>query len=400
MNISNQKNLKNLWWLRNIAIIGQASTVLFVTHVMGIELHTFPLWLIISALVLVNIFTLWRVKSAKQIPEYEFFLQLLTDITALFGLLYFTGGATNPFASLFILQVIIAAITLKSTYSWIAAGITIAFYTALMFWSVEVPSFAHHNMEGGEMFNLHIEGMWLSFVILAVIVSWFIVRMNATIRRQNALLADAEKMAAIGTLAASAAHELGTPLTTLSVLSEDMGERMPLFKEQLARCKQIIYRITETAGIGRAQGGAPISLDSFLLAIAERWKADRTETKLLTEIQTGNAPRIIGEYALEQAIRNLLDNAADASPENISMNASWTREEITIRINDNGEGLHPQIIDSIGEAGVTTKQNGLGLGVFLARNVVARLEGKFELQQQNSGGVSASIKLPMRRLGV
>jgi two-component system sensor histidine kinase RegB len=165
-NITNYKNLKLLWWLRSIAIFGQTTAILVVTHALQIPLQTAPLWSIIGGLALVNAFTLWRVKTARHITETEFFGQLLTDITALAGLLYFTGGATNPFASLFILQVIIAAITLTPLYTWIAAGLTIVFYTALMVWNVEVPYFMHHHM--GDFFNMHVQGMWISFILLAV----------------------------------------------------------------------------------------------------------------------------------------------------------------------------------------------------------------------------------------
>lgn len=395
-NITNLKNLRLLWWLRSIAIVGQTTAVLVVTLGLQIPLHTFPLWSIIFGMALINGFTLWRIKTAKYITEMEFFGQLLTDITALFGLLYFTGGATNPFASLFILQVIIAAITLTPFYTWIAAGITIAFYTILMVWSVEVPYFMHHHI--GDFFNLHVQGMWISFIMLAVIIAWFVVRMNTTIRRQDSLLAEAEKLAAIGTLAASAAHELGTPLATLFVLAEDADN--PMFKEQLMRCKQILSRITAAGGVTRAEGGAPMPLDTFLKGIVDHWEIDHPDTALAVDIQQGGAPRIVGEYGLEQAIRNLLDNAADASPEAISVSAKWTSQTLTIAIADKGTGVPQEIADTFGEVGVTTKQDGLGLGLFLARSVITRLEGTLDVRHAPTGGTIATITLPLRRLAV
>jgi len=221
------KNLKLLCGLRSVAIIGQVAAILLVTKGLHIELPIIPLWSIISALVVINGLTFIRIKKGRAISQFEFFSQLLIDMTALFGLLYFSGGAANPFTSLFILQVIIAAVTLPPAYAWVAAGISVAFYTALMFLGIEVPYFQHHH--SGDFFNLHVQGMWISFILLAGIISWFVVRMNVTIRRQDALLAEAEKIAAVGMLAANAAHELGTPLATLFVLAENADNH--IFKE-------------------------------------------------------------------------------------------------------------------------------------------------------------------------
>lgn len=180
----NHKNLKLLWWLRNVALIGQAGAILIVASVLRIPLPEMPLWAILTGIALLNVFTWWRIETAKTITDHEFLIQLLADVGALTGLLYFTGGATNPFASLFILQVIIAAIALPPRYTWAIAGITIALYTSLMFWNVEMPYFLHHHI--GDFFSLHVQGMWLSFIFLAGIIAWFVVQMNATIRRQNA----------------------------------------------------------------------------------------------------------------------------------------------------------------------------------------------------------------------
>ena len=399
MDLSFHKNLKLLWWLRCLAILGQAVAVLVVTQALHIPLQMVPLWSIIGLLCVVNAVTWWRIRTATHIAQPEFFAQLLIDMTALFGLLYFTGGAANPFASLFILQVMIAAITLTPFYTWLAAALTISFYTALMLWNVEVPHFLHHPM--GDFFSLHLQGMWIAFILLAVIVAWFIVRMSGTIRRQEALLAQAEKLAALGTLAAHAAHELSTPLATLFVLAEEMGEGMPLFKTQLERCKHILSRITAAGGVVRAEGGAPMPLDIFLRDLTEHWKADHATTLLSVDIQDGAAPRIVGEYGLEQAIRNLLDNAADASPHAIRLTAAWNTHTVTIAIYDEGAGIAHTIADAIGTLGVTSKEDGLGLGLFLSRSVAMRLEGTLELHPAPGGiGIIATLVLPVRRLAV
>ncbi len=388
--------MKLLWWLRNIAITGEAVAILFVTGFLHIPLSTTPLWLIIGMVVLLNIFTIIRIKTAAGITEIEFFCQLFMDVLALFGLLYYTGGATNPFTSMFIVQVIIAAITLPPLYTWLTAAISVGLYVTLMFWNVEVPYLEHNH--SNSFFSLHVQGMLVSFVMLSLIVSWFVVRMNRTIRRQDSLLAEAEKMAAIGTLAASSAHELGTPLATMMLLAEQSEDR--LLKEQVVRCKNILSRITMAGGVTRAEGGEAIALADFLDELLSQWKNENPETAIAIDIQAGASPRIIGEYALEQAIKNLLDNAADASPHKISFLANWSGKNLIITIKDKGEGIPEEISNNFGMAGVTTKNDGLGLGVFLSRNIINRLGGSLIISPSSESGTQAVITLPISRICV
>jgi two-component system sensor histidine kinase RegB len=402
------KNLKLLWVLRNIAMLGQAMAILIVTQGLHIPLQTNTLWSIIAALACINVFTWWRIRHTNRIRETEFFLQLMADIIALFGLLYCTGGATNPFASLFILQVIIAAIALSPIYTWITACITIALYTSLMVWNVNVPHFSHHGMT--DFFSLHVQGMWISFILLAGIVAWFVVRMNRIIRRQDALLAEAEKIAAIGTLAASAAHELGTPLATLTILAEDYASKLSakerqqkaiMFAEQLTNCKQILSLITAAGGVMRAESGSCMMLEAFLKQVIERWQKRRPEAMIYIAMpEVIPAVKMLGEIALEQAIHNLLDNAADASPEHITLEIQCMANKLTMTICDKGQGLSASIQEQLGQPGYTTKHTGMGLGIFLAKSIIARWEGTLDIANAQGGGAVATIHLPLERLSL
>ena len=405
-NISCLKNLKLLWWLRNIAIVGQAIAITAVTRILEIPLVEKPLWFLVGLLVLVNIATWLRIKRTNVIKEFEFFCQLLIDITVLFCLLYFTGGATNPFAQLFILQVIIAAITLSPFYTWIVAVLTAALYTSLMLWNVEVPYFMHHHM--GEFFSMHVQGMWINFILLAGIISWFVVRMNVTMKRQESILAEAEKMAAIGTLAANSAHELGTPLATLSLLAESLEEKVPdeerkdkaiMFREQLARCKQILSRITAAGGVIRAEGGKPMQLDLFLNELLTTWKKEKPVVNLTIELADNKfKPQIVAETGLTHAIINILDNAADASPDYVDFKAAWTAKNLGITISDKGQGIAPEVKENFGEPGVSSKAEGLGMGLFLSKSVITRLGGTLDIESRTGFGTTAKINIPLARL--
>jgi two-component system sensor histidine kinase RegB len=392
------KNLKQLWWLRTIAIFGQSAAIFSVSTIFTLPLPLAPLWLIIGAMVIINMLTFLRLRQQVTITEREFFAQLLLDILALFGLLYFSGGASNPFTSLFILQVVIAAATLSPIYTWLSALITIALYTLLMFWNVDVPAMHHHH--DGASFNLHIHGMWVSFVVLALLVAGFVVRMNSTLRKQDQLLADAEQIAALGTLATSAAHELGTPLSIMAVLAGDYpGEQGMLLKQQLQRCKHIIAQITLSASVMRAESGTLMPLDEFLTHLLREWQELRPTTRCDYHASADSPPvTIIAEHSLGQAIMNLLSNAADASPETIALRAYWSRTALTLEISDRGTGFPASILATIGQLGTTTKPEGMGMGLYLTKTILQRLGGTLQLRNQENGGAVAIIYLPLQKL--
>ncbi len=409
MENSFHKNLKLLWNLRNLAIIGQAIAIILTSNFLRVELKTLHfLEIIIGIMISINIITFYRIKTAKKISQFELFFQLTIDIIALYALLYFTGGASNPFTSLFILQVIIAAIALSPIYTWITSLIAICLYTLLMFKYHELPSLEHNH--SGDFFNLHVQGMWVSFVLLTLIVAWFIVRINQTIRKQDSLLADISKVAAVGTIAAHAAHELGTPLTTLTLLAESYNKDLPkeerehkakIFLQELKRCKQIISNITATGGVLRAESGNLIEINNFIDNIIKSWQAKKTSTNLSINIlnETNNL-RIVAENTLIQSIHNLLDNASDSSPQQIELNISINNEYLNINIRDYGTGINNDIIDKIGQPGFTTKAHGMGMGLFLAKTVISRFNGKLVLKNHPKGGVITNLILPLKELSI
>jgi two-component system, sensor histidine kinase RegB len=393
------KNLSQLCTLRTIAMMGQVVAIAVVTHWLQIPLMLKPLAVIISLSAILNLLTCWRLmRTTSPIDEREFFLHLLLDMAALGALLYYTGGATNPFTSLFILQVVLAAVTLPARYTWSMAGLAITSYTALMVWKVDVPYMQHHHL--GDFFSFHVQGMWISFMLLACIVAWFVVRMHTVIRRQDALLADAEKVAAMGALATSAAHALGTPLATISVLAEQCEPHLAgRLQTQIARCKEMLSQITEAGGVARAESSAPIQLDRFFEALLHAWQHDHPDVKCEADFSRLTPERLLVEQGFSHAIVNLLDNAADASPAYVGITAAVNAGCLTVSIADRGEGIAVELQRTLGKAGVSNKPDGLGLGVFLAKSVITRMGGTLTLTNAiEGGGAVAIISLPMRGL--
>ena len=217
---------KRLFWLRNVSIAGQAAAVLVAQAVFAVELPLAVLAASIGALALLNIATAMRLGRTAEVSDQEVFLQLCADVALLTASLYFTGGATNPFVSLYLLPLMIAATVLPARYTWAMAGMTVAAYSILMVWYQPLgQDHAHHSNE----FGLHVLGMWFNFIVSAMLIALFVARMAASIRARDRLLSAArertlrdEQLVTLGTFAAGAAHELGTPLSTIAVLVREL----------------------------------------------------------------------------------------------------------------------------------------------------------------------------------
>jgi two-component system sensor histidine kinase RegB len=278
-------NLRRLVWVRTIAIPGAAIALLAAGRFYNLPIRVAPLLTIIFVLALVNFWTWRRLQTAGAIPNGEFFTQMLIDVTALTGILYYSGGATNPFAYLFLIPLAISATVLPRRYTWPMAFITAAAYSFLLFYRVPLPPFDQPG--GGPSFAVHVIGMWLGFVLSAVLIAQF-VRAWRTLREQERSLGGPgsaparERVVAVATLAAGAAHELSTPLATMTLVTTELAEEYPrerypelhenlqLLKGQIRKCKDSLSVISAAAGAGRAETARPVRVDAFIRhAVAE-----------------------------------------------------------------------------------------------------------------------------------
>ncbi|MGQ0658909.1 MAG: ATP-binding protein [Chromatiales bacterium] len=398
--------LRYLLLLRAIAMGGQV-IALVVAHVL---LDTPVPWasiaIVMGLLALVTVRSWRRITTQAPVSEASVLHQLCIDIAALAVLLYFTGGSWNPFASLFLLPITVAAATLRSAYTWLLVGCAAACYTALMFFHVHTLHWVHED----DRFSPHLWGMWLGFLLSAGIVAYFVARIGATLRVHDRELARARELIALGTLAAGTAHELGTPLATMAVvareLERDHGDKasrvegLRVLRSQVGRCKEILARMASGAGQAPAEAGARVSIDRYLDEIIGEWRVLRPEvtaTVRLAGVQP--PPQIVADRTLSQVFINILNNAADASPGRVEVEGTWSASELKLEIRDEGDGLPAAMHGHVGEAFVSTKAGGMGLGLYLARTTLDRLGGRLELRKGIAGrGVSAAINLPLTGL--
>jgi two-component system sensor histidine kinase RegB len=412
---SNAINLQRLFVLRNLAVLGQSVTIFVAVSVLGMTLPTVAMGAVIAALAVLNLLTRLRLTRPWPVRDAELFAQLLLDVAALTVVLFLSGGPTNPFVSLYLLPITLAAAALPARYTWSMAAITAVSYSLLM---LDYRPMPHVHTDRGSEFDLHVTGMWLGFVISASLIAYFVVKMGQTLRDRDRDLAALredqlrnERILALGTLATGAAHELGTPLSTMAVLLKDMpGEagtqpqmedKLAILRDQVQRCKQILSTLSESAGYARAEGGSGMMLDRYLEEIVAYWHGLRPAVEVRAQWQgVQPAPRILAEQTLGQAIVNILNNAADASPAGIEVEGRWDQRELHLEVRDRGPGVTPAVEERAGTAFFTTKApgQGLGLGLFLAHATLRRFGGQVQLFNRAGGGACTRLTLPLTDL--
>lgn len=418
--LTGHQHLRRLAALRTLVIALELLILALAWHQPHMQLAWGILLAIPAALAALSLYTWWRLRSERPVSNPELFAQLCIDVAALAALLYFSGGSTNPFVSLFLLPLVIAAATLPPAYTWSMAAVTTLCYTLLMKYYVPLP-LQHgeamdemHGMHMADMpqdtvFNLHIFGMWLGFVLSAAIVSFFVVRMAQAVHERDASLARAredtlrnERIVALGTLAAGAAHELGTPLSTMAVvvgelqhepdLPAEWRDNLNLLDQQVRNCRRILDKMLDSSQADRTQ-----TVDAFLQHTLEEFRLLRPATACSLRAQACEG-RLLQQFdpALGPALLNLLNNAADASPGQIEVEARCSTQELLLTIVDHGPGLTPEVADKAGAAFFTTKKDGRGLGLFLANATLERMGGAVRLYNRAGSGANTEVMLPLK----
>lgn len=405
--------LKLLFWLRSVAIVSQIAAVALAHLVLDGPLPLREIGLAIGALTLWNVLNYGPVHADRDVHDGEVALHLAVDIVVFTALLYFTGGPTNPFVSLYLVPISLAATSLPTRYAWLTVAMCGIGYTLLWWHSVPLPPV--HARFGSE-FDLHLAGMWVNFVIAAVLIVAFVGRMARLVRERDRELAAMRETALrdnqvieLGTLAAGTAHELNTPLSTLAILASELDETAtdPAQKQQLRvmldEIRVINERLNRIAGgvnAERSAGARHAELASFLNDLLARWAEAHPEVELGVAVELANAHLpIVVEATIEQAIRNVLDNAAHATLANggrrIDVAVALRGMRLTLGVTDQGAGLDPAVRDDVGLKAVTTKEHGLGIGLLLSRAALQRFGGRLDLKDAPAGGVEAQIELPL-----
>ncbi|MDB6102161.1 MAG: integral rane sensor signal transduction histidine kinase [Gammaproteobacteria bacterium] len=401
--------MRQLIQLRWIAVVGQIVTIAVVNFGFDIHLPLRQMSVVLICLVAFNIGSLLRWRSHHEVTNGELFFALLVDVTTLTAQLYLSGGATNPFTFLYLLQVILGAVLLRAWSVWTMVAITTACFTALTLFHKPL------DLPGDYYEGPYIEGTLICFALNAALLVIFITRINRNLRTRDARLADLREQAAeeehivrMGLLASGAAHELGTPLSTVSVILGDW-RRMPaiaadsqLLEEidemqaQVQRCKAIVSGILLSAGEARGDSPVATTIRTFLDDLVKEWRETRPVTRFTYENRFGNDLSIVSDSAIKQMIYNVLDNAVEASPRWVGLDVDHEGDTLRLTITDSGPGFPAEMLAQLGKPYQSSKgRPGAGLGLFLVSNVARTLHGSVSAHNRPEGGAIVTLTLPL-----
>jgi two-component system, sensor histidine kinase RegB len=406
MGIASLSVLRQLCNLRWIAVAGQAITVALVTTELGVPLPRMPIWLGIGALALFNLYATWHTRRAQQASEVEVALHILVDIVVLAWLVGFSGGMENPFASLFLMPIALAILVLPTRLMAFTALASVAGYLVSTIFGRELPPVP--GLSGGT-FGLHKLGMLANFVVSAAVILLFFTRVAAAWRRSETQVAQLreqfarnEGIVALATHAASVAHELNTPLGTMTLMIDDMAEETEWSKHReelstirmlLQICRERVRALAAPAGSNARDG---VSQRADLNLVIQQWQLVRPTIQLRRSGSVEGFEHV--DMAVGHLLQALLNNAADASEQ-----AGDTR--VDLHLDSDGRGLRGEIRDyGVGFEKTepplpaalfrTNKTEGLGIGLALSHATVERLGGELSMQATDGSGVRVAFNLP------
>ncbi len=409
--ITGRVNLGHLFWLRSLAIIGQLLTIAFVQIFVGVNLPLPAMLLVIGLEVLFNGLTWFRVAQQRPESNFELFGQLWVDLGALSALLFLSGGTTNPFVSLYLPSLAIAAAVLPwQLMAWLSV-FAVACYAVLGFESVPL------NLDNpANLFDYYRAGMWVNFTVSVGLIAWFVARMSSALRQRDAALGDAqqrllrdERAVALGVQAATVAHEIGTPLSTIAMLTEELRDAartdqglkpytadLDLLEQQMTLCTSALARLRSRASAPSSRQTVGEWLDSFV----QQWRLRHPHVELEQLAAPPADVAVDDTVAVSQILTILLDNAARASHDHVTLAASLVEsgDAIEFEVCDAGPGIPASLRGSLGSAPVDSTQGGHGVGLYLAFSAAARLGGSIELtdvKETKPRGTRAVLRLPV-----
>src|SRR5499427_1715027 len=386
--------LDTLVRLRWLAVIGQTTAVLIVYYGLDFELPVYACLAVIALAAWLNVALRLRFHLTQRLEPDRAAWLLAFDIAELAVLLFLTGGLQNPFAFLFLGPVLLSATALPPRFTLVLGGFAMFCATMLVFLHYDLPWDADNPLELPEIYMV---GVWLS-ILLAIgfigVYAWQITeesrQLSDALAATELVLAREQHLSQLDGLAAAAAHELGTPLSTISVIAKELeraiapnaphGDDVRLLREQARRCRDILAKLTELSA-----GGEPFDRMPLTALIEEVVAPHRNFGVTIDVTAPGDRsaePVGARNPAILYGLGNLLENAVDFARDRVSVATRWSEDSIGVTISDDGPGFAPEILARIGEPYVTTRRHhqsdtgdeatGLGLGFFIAKTLLER----------------------------
>ena len=405
----NRLRLNTLIWLRWLAIAGQSAAVLFVAFVLEFPVPVALCFALIALSALLNLFLSFRFPSTHRLSPLPALAILTFDALQLGGLLFMTGGLTNPFSLLMTVPVVISATSLPLRLTLLLGFIVVAMATILAFFHLPLPWFPGTQLS---MPVIYIAGMWMAIVSALAFTGIYAYRVAEEARLLETALSATElvlqreqHLSALDGLAAAAAHELGTPLATISVVAREMEralgddprfrEDVTLLRSQSERCRAILKQLTSLSSEGEAHM-ARLPMTSLI----EEVIAPHRDFGVTIQLEPGpcDGPEPVGRRnaGVIYGLGNLVENAVDFARETVTVRWQWNEREVVLNVMDDGAGFSAEILDRIGEPYMTrrplgTARGGLGLGLFIAKTLLERSGASITFGNAGAPGAGAIV---------
>ncbi|USG61369.1 ActS/PrrB/RegB family redox-sensitive histidine kinase [Sneathiella marina] len=414
---SNGMRLQTLVYIRWLAVLGQALTVFIVHFGFSYEMPVVPVAALVSASAILNILVTISQPTSQRLSDRGAILYLVYDILQLAGLLYFTGGLTNPFSVLFLVPVTISATNLSRRGTLFLGLITLVCISVLAVIHERLPL-----PQGSLMLSTtYILAIWSALVLGTLFLSgyaWLIAadarKMSDALTIARFELAREQQLSAVGGIAAAAAHELGTPLNTILLISQELSQDLAedkahaedakLLHNQAKKCAEVLAQLSKRPDTERfLQDEAHhnyLSIDDLFTLIAEKYQGFGKIIEVLNQGSEGTKPKLFSTPELRHGLGNLISNAAEFAKSSVTINLFWDDKKVQAEIRDDGPGFSPEILARLGEPYMSSRRGkgGMGLGVFIADMLIKRSRGEVSFRNAKSGGAVATVVWSRQKL--
>jgi two-component system sensor histidine kinase RegB len=400
--------------IRWVAIIGQVAALLFTATFLKLDLPLLPALCVISLSVFLNLWQIQRFPAIKQ-QHWHNSLALGFDAVQLAGLLYLTGGLLNPFSVMILAPVVVSAVVLRRKSTLMLIGIVSASVSFLVFF--------HHPLAWQESVKLppyYLAGVWMALILSSCFLGGYIWWVSSSARRISATLAEAklavveeQQIRALGSLATAAAHKLGSPLNTITVIGHELArdispddpiyEDIQLLRTEIERCRVILSELDVVQGRRAIAEEPPIPVDLLIDELIYQRVGSDDISFIINHDATidRQIPRVTRRPEWLHALETLLQNAQQFALHEVNIHITWTDEEMKVTICDDGTGFPPEILAQAGQPWNTSRtgQGGhRGLGLFIARTLLESIGGSVYFGNAAGGGGAVELKVPQAAL--
>ena len=396
--------LGNLIKIRWIAIFGQITALLFANYILEINILLFYTLLIVLISVALNIISYFIEKKNKSISNVNAFLFLLFDTSQLGILLYFTGGIINPFSILILAPVITSASYLPAILTVLLSVFSILIIILINFFYI--PLNFNENFIVPEIYNF---GLIAALIITIIFIAIYAYLFASSSRKiSNALSAsklqilNQKKISEVGSLSAAAVHELSTPLNTIFLILNDLLKEkkleeekhilkdINLLKSEAERCRKILLRLSKNPLKLKDTFLEKVKITNLIKINFDKFNSNK-KLNILNNLEE-NEPEIIFKDEIMYAFGNIIQNAITYANQIVTVDLNYLNDEVSIKIIDDGSGYPKDILDKLGEPYVSKNNQGMGLGIFIAKNLIENMGGNIRFYNDNNSQAIVEIK--------